>query len=151
MLDVMSDTSTTARTWGPKPAQLAVAGGGGVVFAVLAVWSDDRAGRLLLGLAAAVLLVGASLAAYLRPRLAADADGVTVRGLGGRQRARWFEVSQCEVVSHHRLGRDVAVLELTLRRKGEETLLLFSGVDLGADPVDVGQALHQLRPNQSRS
>ncbi len=145
MLDGMTEVSSTVRSWGPKPAAVIAAGIGGVLLAGLAVLSADASGRLLLGLAAAGLLVTAGAGAMLRPRLAVDPHGVAVRGLRGRRRVPWSELTQWEVVSHHRLGRRVPVLELTLVHFGKELLLLFSRAELGADPVDVLEELQRVR------
>ncbi len=144
MLDAMSDASTTVHTWGPKPAVLTLAAAGG---AVLAVLTGDPAGRLLIGLAAAGLLVTAAVGTLARPRLTADSLGVTVGDIRGRRRVAWSALIQWEVASHHRLGRNVPVLELTLRQEDREVLLLFSTLDLGADPVDVLAELQRARPS----
>lgn len=141
----MPDASTTVHTWGPKPALLVAAAAGGVVFTALAVLASDPPGRLLMGLAAVGLLVGAAAATLARPRLAVEDGAVVVRGLTGPRRVPWSELTQWEVVSHHRLGRNVAVLELTAYQRGREVLLLFTALDLGADPVDVLQVLQQRR------
>ncbi len=147
MLDAMSDASTTVHTWGPKPAVLTLAATGGAVLAVLAVLTGEPAGRLLIGLAAAGLLVTAAVGTLARPRLTADSLGVTVGGIRGRRRVAWSALIQWEVASHHRLGRNVPVLELTLRQEDLEVLLLFSTLDLGADPVDVLAELQRARPS----
>lgn len=146
----MADASTTVQTWGPKRALLFFAAGGGVVFAVLAVLAGDPAGRLLMALAAAGLLVGAATATAARPRLAVDDGGVVVRGITGRRRVPWSELAQWEVVSHHRLGRSVDVLELSVDQRGREVLLLFTALELGADPVDVLAVLQQWRSASDR-
>lgn len=145
MLEGMPDSSATAHTWSPKPQALVAAGVGGVIAAGLAVLSHDAAGRLLVGLAAAGLLATAALGTGLRPRLAVDSEGLTVRGLRGRRRVVWPELTQWAVVSHHRLGRRVAVLELTVVQAGEEDLLLFTSTELGADPHDVLEMLQRVR------
>jgi len=145
MLDAMPDASITVHAWGPKIALLVLAAAGGVALAALAVLSGDPAGRLLLGLAAAGLLLSAAVGTLGRPRLTADSHGITVRGVTGRRRVAWSQLTQWEVAAHHRLGRKVPVLELTVLQHDHEALLLFSTLDLGADPVDVLDVLRQLR------
>ena len=84
---------------------------------------------------AAVALAGAV-------RLAADAEGVTVReGLAGRRRIPWRAVERVRVDSRDRLGLRQTALEID---EGS-TLHLFTAADLGADPHEVAAALAQLR------
>lgn len=149
MLEGVSEASATVRTWSPKTAALIAAGGGGLLAAAVAVLSGDPSGRLLVGLAAVGLLATATAGTLLRPRLAVDRDGLTVRGLAGRRRVIWSELAQWEVVTHHRLGRRVAVLELTVLQADKEALLLFTSTELGEDPRDVLEALQQVRQADS--
>lgn len=141
----MPESKATKHTWSPQPKVLLAAGAGGLVAAGIAVLSADPAGRLLLGLAALVLLGAATAGALLRPRLGVDSVGLTVRGLRGTRRVPWPELTQWEVVAHHRLGRRVSVLELTITHAGKETLLLLTSSELGADPCDVLETLQLVR------
>ena len=76
----------------------------------------------------------------VRPRLAADGEGVTVRGLTGRRRWSWAEVN-VRLVRTRRLGREVATLELD----AEPDLVVLGRLDLGEDPEDVVDALLAMR------
>jgi len=134
------------RQWSAKPAAVAVVGLCGGLAAVLAYLAPDRPGQVLLTLAAAGLLGVAALGARLRPRLAADAAGLVVRGPRTAHRLAWSQVERVEVVRTRRLGRDVPVLEITPydtpQRSG--ALLLLTRADLGADPREVLTALSAL-------
>lgn len=78
----------------------------------------------------------------LRPRLRADTDGVTIRSLRGPRHWTWSELT-VRVVHSRRLGRTVGSLELDT---ADGELLVLTRTDLGADPEDVADALHALRP-----
>ena len=99
----------------------------------------DPVGRLLVGAAAAVLVAVAARDLLLRPRLAADADGVTVRSLSGRTTIPWPALRV-----RIRVTRRLGVLNRTLELEdaGDDTVLLVLGRrDLGADPDAVAVAL----------
>jgi hypothetical protein len=81
----------------------------------------------------------------VRPRLSADADGLTIRGVTGFQRWPWSAV-KVKVVRTRRLGRDVPVLELeTYNPEHGERLFVLTRLDLGTEPDDVAEALEVLR------
>ncbi len=143
----MGEPGPAAVTWSPKPAAVAAAGGGAVVFLVLAVLTGDPAGRLLLGLAVLGLAVATVLGARLRPRLCVDVRGLTVRGVTGTLRLAWSEVEQVEVVRTRRLGRNVPVLEISPRDTEERvgSLVVLTRLDLGAEPQDVHDRLLAVR------
>jgi hypothetical protein len=114
-----------------------------------ALWwtGSDPAGRLL----AAVAALGAGLAALFgtraRPRLRADADGLTVGGLLRSRHYPWPFVSEVRVLRVRRLGRETSLLEVdTIAADGTERLIVFGRLDLAADPEDVAPQLRALRP-----
>lgn len=137
--------------WAPAPLLVAVAW---VAAAVAAVWSvttwatgADPAG----GLIAAVAGVGLGLAALFgtraRPRLRADADGITVGGLLRPRHHPWPLVVGVRVLRVRRWGRATSVLELdTVSADGAEQLYVFGRLDLAADPEDVAPLLTSTRP-----
>jgi hypothetical protein len=134
----------TARTWAPKVELAAIAW---VLAAAAAAWTvfvDDPPGRVLLGTVALALALGGLYGVVVRPRLAADAEGVTVRGLTGRRRWTWAEVN-IRLVRTRRLGREVATLELDAVGADEPDLVVLGRLDLGEDPVDVVDALLAMR------
>jgi hypothetical protein len=117
----------------------------------------DAPGRLLIGVAAAACGFLALYGTAVRPRLAADARGVRVRGLTGTMTYDWAAVESLHVVMTRRWGRSVPTLELDTRRGAPdradttdadgppERLHIFGWLDLGADPRDVADTLRRLR------
>jgi hypothetical protein len=75
-----------------------------------------------------------------RPRLAADAAGITVRSLTGRRHWNWADVT-VRLVHTRRLGRDMPTVELD----ADPDLVVLGWLDLGADPADVVDAISALR------
>jgi hypothetical protein len=134
----------TARTWAPKVELTALAWVSAVLAAAWAVFTDDPPGRVLLGAVALMLAFVALFGTVVRPRLAADAEGVTVRGLTGSRRYAWAEVN-VRLARTRRLGRDVATVELDAEAAEEPGLVVLGRLDLGTDPEDVVDALLELR------
>ncbi|MFE7798565.1 PH domain-containing protein [Nocardia sp. NPDC057440] len=127
----------------PTPALIAVTVGG-VVLAGAAVLADEAASRLLIGLAAAGLLVLAGLGFRQRPRLAVSAGPqprLVVRSLVGPTEYSRDQIVRARVVSYRRLGRRTPMLEIDVQHDGAERLLIFGRWDLGASPVDVFDTL----------
>jgi hypothetical protein len=138
----MNDGSATGvRHWSP-PAALVGGGwllsGGALTWAFLA---GDTPTQVFAGVSAALLGFAALYGTMARPRLTADAEGITVRGLTGARTWSWAELTP-RLHSSRRFGRTNTVLEIdVLTRDGAETLLVFTRLDLGADPVDVAAEL----------
>jgi hypothetical protein len=133
-----------ARSWSPKVEIAALAWALAAGMALAAVLTDDRPGQLLLGLVAAALAAAGLFTSVVRPRLTADHEGVSVRGLAGRRQWRWGEVNVRLAVTR-RLGREVATVELDAEHAAEPDLVVLGWFDLGADPRDVVDALLELR------
>lgn len=132
--------STRTLSWAPHPGLVAI---GWVAAAGAGAWAflvDDAPGRILLGVAAIVLVAGALFGTVARPRLAADTGGITVRNLGGRRHWAWPDVT-VRLVRTRRLGRDVPMVELD----SEDDLVVLGWLDLGTDPADVIDAITALR------
>jgi hypothetical protein len=134
-------TSPKARlAWSPPAILVSIgwlAAVGAVVFAVV---TDDRAGQVLVGVAALVAALLALHGTLARPRLAADSGGVTVRSLTQRREWSWAQVT-VRVVRTRRLGRQVSTLEFD----AEDDLVVLGWLDLGTAPEDVAEALSELR------
>lgn len=130
--------------WAPKVELAALAWALAVLAAAWAWFSDDPPGRVLLGTVALVLAFAGLFGTMARPRLSADADGVTVRGLTGSRRYAWAEVN-VRLVRTRRLGRDVATVELDAEAAEAPGLIVLGWLDLGTDPEDVVDALLELR------
>lgn len=102
-------------------------------------------GRLLLGVATVLLAALAAHGALVRPRLAADRHGVTVRGLSGARSWPWATL-RYHLRHTSRFGRKVVTLELDgMDGSGAEHLAVLGRLDLGEDPVDVAATLDELR------
>ncbi len=100
----------------------------------------DAAGRLLVGVAGLFLLGLALSDVVVRPRLAADADGLTVRTLSRRMGGPWAAVT-VRLRAGRRLGTAVHTLEIDI---GDD-LVVLGRRELGAGPADVAERLTQLR------
>jgi hypothetical protein len=112
------------------------------VTAVLLV--RDAPGRLLVGLAAAGLLVDAAHDVLARPRLAARPGGVVARTWAGRRQLPWPGL-RVRVRATRRLGLVVRTLELDTDGPGDDgTLVVLGRRDLGAPVDDVARQLRAL-------
>lgn len=135
----------SALEWSTPRAGLYAAAAGGTVLAVLAVVAThDPAGTLLVGLAAAGLLL-VSLSRLLRgPRLvlhpatAKTAAAIDVRGLFGTTTYHPDDIAKAQLLSFRRWGRTLNHLEIDLH-SGQ--LLIFGRWDIGTHPQDVLDAL----------
>ncbi|WP_086823304.1 PH domain-containing protein [Allokutzneria sp. NRRL B-24872] len=138
----MNDAGATGpRNWS---APAVVVGAGWVLSAGALTWiflARDTPTQVFATVAAVLFGFAALFGTVARPRLAADADGITVRGLTGTRSWSWAELTP-RLHSSRRFGRTSTVLEIDVQtRDGAETLLVFTRLDLGADPVDVTKEL----------
>src|SRR5690606_30682095 len=122
------------REWSPAAGLVVlawVAAVGAAAWCAALRWSgSDPAACLLAGVAA---LFGTRA----RPRLRADADGLTVGGLFRTHHHPWPFVTDVRVLRVRRLGRESSLLEVdTVAADGTERLLVFGRLDLAADPED---------------
>ncbi|MFD0360334.1 PH domain-containing protein [Nocardia sp. GCM10030253] len=127
----------------PTPALIAVTVGG-VILAGAAILADEAPSRLLIGLAAAGLLVLAGLGFRQRPRLSVipgHEPRLVVRSLVGPTEYTRDQIVRARVVGYRRLGRKTPMLEIDVRHNGDERLLIFGRWDLGASPDDVFDTL----------
>ncbi|QKV81415.1 PH domain-containing protein [Amycolatopsis sp. Hca4] len=102
--------------------------------------TGDRGGLVLFALAAVAVGAFAGHATLVRPRLAADAEGLVARTLGGTHRLPWAQ-TRTRLRTTRRMGRDGVTLEI----EHEEQLYVFGWLDLGEDPRDVLDFLSTLR------
>ncbi|MFF1607795.1 PH domain-containing protein [Amycolatopsis sp. NPDC058278] len=102
--------------------------------------TGDRGGLVLFALAAVAVGAFAAHATVVRPRLAADAEGLVARTLGGTHRLPWAQ-TRTRLRTTRRLGRDGVTLEV----EHEDELYVFGWLDLGEDPRDVLDVLSTLR------
>jgi hypothetical protein len=115
--------------------------------ATLWLTGADPAGRLIAGVAAVAAAAAALFGSRARPRLQADAGGLTVGGIIRARHHPWPFVKDLRLLRTRRLGRDTVLLEVdTVNASGDERLLVFGRLDLDADPEDVLAELRLLRP-----
>jgi hypothetical protein len=125
--------------WAPSPAGIAGCGIAGVVMAISGVTLvTDAPGRLLIGIAAAGLILFASVTWRARPKLAITPDGLLVRGWWRTQLLRRADIKVIRITEFRRIGRKMRLLEIDAI---DGRLLIFSRWDLGTDPLDVLDAL----------
>jgi hypothetical protein len=125
--------------WGPPPMGIAGCGIAGLILAIAAVTLvTDPPGRVLAGIAGLGLLVFASLSWRARPKLAISPEGLVVRGWFRTQVLRRTDIKIIRITEFRRIARKVRLLEIDT---ADDRLLVFTRWDLGADPLDVLDAL----------
>ncbi len=125
--------------WAPSRAAIAGWGIAGIVMAIACVTLvTDRPGRLLTGIAAAGLILFAVASWRARPKLAITGDGLQIRGWLRTQLLRRSDIKVIRIAEFRRIGRKMRLLEIDAV---DGRLLIFSRWDLGADPLDVLDAL----------
>ena len=124
--------------WSTRVGETAVAAAvaAGLGSAALVV---DPVGRVLVAGAAVVLLAVVARDLWTRPRVRADAAGVTVRTLAGSTAIPWHAL-RVRVRTTRRLGTRSRTLELEDARD-DAVLLVLGRRDLGTDPDTVADAL----------
>lgn len=130
--------------WSTPPLALVTAAVGGIVLGAAAVFTGDAPSRLLVGLAAILLLGLAALGLRQRPRITivpGQRPVLVVRGLLGAVEYPPERILRARVVSFRRLGRKSPNLEIDVEHNGEDRLLIFGRWDLGVHPQDVLDAL----------
>lgn len=140
-----------AASWSPSRGLVALAwiGATGAVggLAMLLVQGSDPGGVLFAGISAVGLGFAALFGTRARPRLHADADGLTVGGLLRARHHPWPFVRDVRVRRVRRLGLESSLLELdAVTAMGEEQLAVFGRLDLDADPEDVAASIAAIRP-----
>ncbi|VVJ23521.1 Uncharacterised protein [Amycolatopsis camponoti] len=111
-----------------------------LVGVVADVVTGDRGGLVLFALATLAAGAFAAHSTLVRPRLAADAEGLVARTLSGAHRLPWAQ-TRTRLRTTRRLGRDGVTLEI----EHEDELYVFGWLDLGEDPRDVLDVLSTLR------
>ena len=125
--------------WSPPALGIAACGILGLILAIGAVTLiTDTPGRLLVGIAAAGLLVFASLSWRARPKLAISDDGLLTRGWSRSHVLRHGDIKIIRITEFRRLARKVRLLEIDTT---DGRLLVYTRWDLGTDPLNVLDAL----------
>jgi hypothetical protein len=111
----------------------------GLILAIAAVTLiTDPPGRILIGIAAAGLLVFASLSWRARPKLAISDDGLIVGGWSRPSLLQRSDIKLIRITEFRRIARKVRLLEIDT---SDDRLLVFTRWDLGTDPLNVLDAL----------
>ena len=125
--------------WSPPALGIAACGIFGLILAIGAVTLiTDAPGRILVGIAAAGLLVFASLSWRARPKLAISDDGLVIRGWSRTHVLRHGDIKIIRITEFRRIARKVRLLEIDTT---DDRLLVFTRWDLGTDPLNVLDAL----------
>jgi Bacterial PH domain len=125
--------------WSPPALGIAACGIFGLILAIGAVTLiTDAPGRILVGIAAAGLLVFASLSWRARPKLAISDDGLLTRGWSRSHVLRHGDIKIIRITEFRRLARKVRLLEIDTT---DGRLLVYTRWDLGTDPLNVLDAL----------
>lgn len=130
-------------SWAPRRA-LVVSAWAVTVLLLAGVVADaltgDRGGLVLFALATLAAGAFAAHSTLVRPRLAADTEGLVTRTLSGTQRLPWAQ-TRTRLRTTRRLGRDGVTLEI----EHDDELFVFGWLELGEDPRDVLDVLSTLR------
>ncbi len=130
-------------SWAPRQA-LVVSAWAVTALLLVGVVADvvtgDRGGLVLFALATLAAGAFAAHSTLVRPRLAADTEGLVARTLGGTHRLPWAQ-TRTRLRTTRRLGRDGVTLEV----EHDDELYVFGWLDLGEDPRDVLDVLSTLR------
>jgi hypothetical protein len=125
--------------WSPPAFGIAACGVFGLILAIGAVTLiTDAPGRILVGIAAAGLLVFASLSWRARPKLAISDDGLVIRGWSRTNLLRRSDVKIIRITEFRRIARKVRLLEIDTT---DDRLFVFTRWDVGTDPLTVLDAL----------
>ena len=125
--------------WSPSTLGIAGCGVFGLMMAIAAVTViTDAPGRILVGIAAAGLLVFASASWRASPKLAISDDGLVIRGWWRTQVLRRSDIKIIRITEFRRIARTVRLLEIDTV---DDRLLVLTRWDLGTDPLNVLDAL----------
>ncbi len=125
--------------WSPSALGIAACGVLGLTLAIGAVTLiTDVPGRILVGIAAAGLVVFASLSWRARPKLAIRDDRLVIRGWSRTKLLRRSDIKIIRITEFRRLARKMRLLEIDTT---DDRLFVLTRWDLGTDPLNVLDAL----------
>ena len=125
--------------WSPPALGVAACGVLGLMMATAAVTLvTDAPGRVLSIIAAAGLLLFATLSWRARPKLAISDAGLSIRGPLRTHRFERADIKIIRITEFRRIGRKVRLLEIDTN---DDQLFVLTRWDLGTDPLDVLDAL----------
>ena len=121
--------------WSPPALGVAACGVLGLMMATAAVTLvTDAPGRVLSIIAAAGLLLFATLSWRARPKLAIRDGGLLIRGPLRTLRLNKADIKIIRITEFRRIGRKVRLLEIDTI---DDQLFVLTRWDLGTDPLDV--------------
>jgi PH (Pleckstrin Homology) domain-containing protein len=125
--------------WSPPAAGVAACGVIGLMMAIGAVTLvTDAPGRILAIIAAAGLLLFATLSWRARPKLAISDGALLIRGPLHTHRLAKSDIKIIRITEFRRIARKVRLLEIDT---ADDRLFVLTRWDLGVDPLDVLDAL----------
>jgi len=125
--------------WSPSAVGIAACGVLGLMMAIAAVTLvTDVPGRILTIIAAAGLLVFATLSWRARPKLAISDGGLLIRGPLRTHRLGKSDIKIIRITEFRRIARKVRLLEIDA---ADDRLFVLTRWDLGTDPIEVLDAL----------
>jgi hypothetical protein len=125
--------------WSPAPLGIAACGIFGLILAIAVVTVvTDAPGRVLVGVAAAGLILFASLSWRARPKLAISDNGLVIRGWWRTNILRRSDIKLIRITEFRRIARKVQLLEIDTV---DDRLFVLTRWDLGTDPLGVLDAL----------
>ena len=128
--------------FGPDRRLIGLSAALAAIAITVVVVSHDPAGRLLAGVAAAVLAGYAVTDVVFWPRLTASGDGLRVRTPAARAHLAWSQIDAIRVDERYRLGLRSRTLEVD----AGDLLVVLSGRALGDDPRTVLGLLQAFDP-----
>lgn len=140
-MDDAADPAREAR-FVPDRRTTGLAAGGAVVAVLLLLTTTDRAGQLLAGIAALVLVGYVVGDLVCRPRLTVSPAGLVIRAPLTRARLDWSQVDDVRADTRVRLGLRSTTLEID----AGAVLAVLSRRALGADPERVAEVVRSFRP-----
>lgn len=143
----MDNSPTTTRdSWStPTTVVAATAFGGAALLAAGWLSALDPGGRVLLTVAALVMLIYAAIGARVRPRLAVDGDDLVLGGLTGTRRVARGQIVSIVVTRTVRIVSRSTLLEIDfLDAGGNERMRVLSRWDLGTTPDEVCDRLDEI-------
>ena len=125
--------------WAPKSAAIIWIGIAGLAMAIVAVTVvTDLPGRVLGIVAAAGLVLFATVSWRARPKLAITETGLQVRGWVSTRVIVRDEITQIRITEFRRLARKQRLLEIDTT---DDRLYIFTRWDLGTSPAEVLEVL----------
>lgn len=121
-----------AQVWRPARALLVIGGIAAAGAVISAVLSKEPLDRLVAVFVAAVFTAGTVIGA--RRKLVAGPRGLLVHGIGSVRILPWSQIRAIRGARSAHLGISSSTIEIDTV---DEELLVFSRIDLGAEPADV--------------